>query len=229
MTEIWLAFLAGLAGSPHCLGMCGGIVAAIALHSRDAGAGDRRRILLAYNLGRILTYAILGSVAGLLGGSLDLLRMKTTANWFFVAANLIVILVGLASAVQIRAFSLFALESGAGRRFSGILRWAVNGSGIFRTFVLGMALGFLPCGLVYAPLIAAAAGGNPVTGAGMMAALGGGTLPLLLFFGSASVIISNRLRGNLFRLVGLCVALIGFIGLWRLLGKMGYVMQFPLW
>jgi sulfite exporter TauE/SafE len=51
MTEVWLSFLAGLAGSPHCLGMCGGIVAAIALHARDTGPGTRRLILLTYNLG----------------------------------------------------------------------------------------------------------------------------------------------------------------------------------
>lgn len=229
MTEVWLSFLAGLAGSPHCLGMCGGIVAAIVLHGRDAGPGGRRRILLAYNLGRIFTYALLGAVAGLLGASLDILSMKSFANWLFVAANLFVLLVGGASLAQIPSLSLFALESAGGRLFSGILRWAVSDSGFIRTFVLGMALGLLPCGLVYAPLIAAAAGGNPATGAGMMAALGLGTLPMLFFFGTASAALSHRLRGSLSRLVGLFVALIGFTGLWRVLGKMGYVMKFPFW
>ena len=229
MIEVWLSFLAGLAGSPHCLGMCGGIVAAIALHARDTGPGARRRILLAYNLGRIFTYALLGAVAGLLGASLDVLSMKMAANWVFVAANLFVLLVGVASIVQFSSFSLFSLESAGGRVFSGILRWAVNETGFFRTFILGMALGFLPCGLVYAPLIAAAASGRPATGAAMMAALGLGTLPMLFFFGTASAALSTRLRGNLFRLVGLFVALIGFTGLWRVLGKMGYVARFPLW
>jgi uncharacterized protein len=229
MLEIWLAFLAGLAGSPHCLGMCGGIVAAIALNPRDAGVGARRRILLAYNLGRILTYTILGAVAGVVGASLDLLSMKTFANWVFAAANTFVLLVGLASMLQLPSLSLFSLESAGGKFFSGILRWSVCRGGFGRTFLLGMALGLLPCGLVYAPLIAAAASGNPATGAGMMAALGLGTLPLLLFFGEASSLLSRALRGNLLRTVGLCVALIGFTGLWRLLGKMGYLMKFPLW
>jgi uncharacterized protein len=229
MIEVWLSFLTGLAGSPHCLGMCGGIVAAIALHVRDAGPGARRRILLAYNLGRISTYALLGCIAGLLGASLDLLSMKVVANWVFVAANLFVFLVGLASLSQFSSFSLFALESVGGRLFSGVLRWAVSETSFIRTFILGMALGLLPCGLVYAPLIAAAASGKPATGAAMMAALGAGTLPLLFFFGTASAALSNRLRGNLFRLVGLFVALIGFTGLWRVLGKMGYVTKFLLW
>lgn len=229
MTEIWLAFLAGVAGSTHCLGMCGGIVAAIALHTRDSVPRSRRMILLSYNLGRIGTYTLLGVVAGFLGSSLDMLSMKMAANWVFVAANLFVFLVGVASLVQLSSFSLFSLESGGGRVFAGILRWAVRDASLPRTFVLGMVLGFLPCGLVYAPLIAAAATGNPLIGGGMMAALGLGTLPLLFFFGSASAALSARLRGNLFRMVGLFVALIGFSGLWRVLGKMGYVTRFPLW
>ena len=229
MVEIWLSFLAGLAGSPHCLGMCGGIVAAIALHTRDAGAGARRLILLAYNVGRIVTYTLLGAVAGLLGASLDVPGIRMAANWVFAAANLFVFLVGMSSLIQFSSFTLFSLESAGGRLFSGILRWSVRDSGFFRTFVLGMTLGFLPCGLVYAPLIAAAAGGNPLTGAGMMAALGLGTLPMLFFFGAASAALSTRLRGNLSRLVGLFVALIGITGLWRVMGKMGYVMKFPLW
>ena len=229
MTEVWLAFMAGLAGSTHCLGMCGGIVAAIALHARDTGPGAQRLILLSYNLGRIGTYTLLGIIAGFMGSSLDMLSMKTAASWVFVAANLFVFLVGMASFIQVSSFSLFSLESSGGRMFSGILRWAVNDAGLFRVFVLGLALGFLPCGLVYAPLIAAAATGSPLAGGAIMAALGFGTLPLLFFFGTASAALSARLRGNLFRLVGLFVALIGFTGLWRVLGKMGYVTKFPLW
>jgi hypothetical protein len=229
MTEVWLSFLAGLAGSTHCLGMCGGIVAAIALHARDTGPGAQRLILLSYNLGRIGTYTLLGVIAGFMGSSLDMLSMKMAANWVFVAANLFVFLVGMVSFIQVSSFSLFSLESSGGRFFAGILRWAISDANLFRVFVLGLALGFLPCGLVYAPLIAAAATGSPLTGGAIMAALGLGTLPLLFFFGTASAALSARLRGNLFRLVGLFVALIGFTGLWRVLGKMGYVMKFPLW
>ncbi len=229
MTEVWLSFLAGLAGSPHCLGMCGGIVAAIALHGQVATPGGRRLTLLVYNLGRISTYTLLGAVAGFLGASLDVPGMKMIAIWLFVAANLCVFLVGMGSLLRLSSFSLFSLESAGGRLFSGVLRWAVSDTGFVRTFVLGMVLGLLPCGLVYAPLIAAAAGGGPAKGAAMMAALGLGTLPLLFFFGSASALLSTRLRGNLSRLVGLLVALIGFTGLWRILGKMGYVAPFPWW
>lgn len=229
MTEVWLSFLAGLAGSVHCLGMCGGIVAAIALHAHERDPGVRRYILLAYNLGRILTYTLLGAMAGLLGSSLDLLSMKTAAGWIFAAANLFVVLVGLGSFFQISSFSLFSLESAGGSTFSRVLRWSVSTASIQRSFVLGMTLGFLPCGLVYAPLIAAAASGKPLNGALMMAALGAGTLPLLFCFGTVSAALSARLQVSFLRLVGLIVALIGGVGFWRVLGKMGYLYPFPLW
>ena len=229
MTEVWLAFLAGVAGSTHCVGMCGGIVAAIALHARDAKPGARRMILLSYNLGRIGTYTALGVIAGFMGATLDVLPMKSAANWVFAAANLFVFCAGTASFLQVSSFSLFSLESTGGRFFSGVLRWTVSDASWFRAFILGLVLGFLPCGLVYAPLIAGAATGSPLAGGAIMAALGLGTLPLLFFFGTASAALSAKLRGNLVRLVGLFVALIGFAGLWRVLGKMGYVMKFPLW
>ena len=229
MTEVWLAFLAGVAGSTHCIGMCGGIVAAIALHARDTNPGTRRLILLSYNVGRIGTYTLLGVIAGFMGATLDVLTMKSAANWVFAAANLFVFLAGLVSFLQVSSFSLFSLESTGGRFFSGVLRWAVNDASLFRAFILGLVLGFLPCGLVYAPLIAGAATGSPLAGGAIMAALGLGTLPLLFFFGTASAALSAKLRGNLVRLVGLFVALIGFVGLWRVLGKMGYVVKFPFW
>lgn len=229
MTEVWLAFLAGLAGSTHCLGMCGGIVGAIALHARDTSPGTQRLILLTYNAGRISTYTLLGVIAGFMGGTLDLLPLRSAASWVFAAANLFVLLAGAASFLQLSSFSLFSLESAGGRIFAGILRWAVSRSSLPRTFILGLALGFLPCGLVYAPLIAGAATGSPLGGGAIMAALGLGTLPLLFLFGSASAALSARLRGSLIRLVGLFVALIGFVGLWRVLGKLGYVARFPFW
>ena len=62
-----------------------------------------------------------------------------------------------------------------------------------------------------------------------MAALGIGTMPALLLFGSASAAISGAVRDRLFRLFGVLVALMGMAGLWRVLGKMGYLPVFPLW
>lgn len=229
MTEVWLAFIAGLAGSTHCLGMCGSIVAAIGMTRPAATPASRQLFQLFYNLGRITTYTMLGVAAGFIGASIDLLAMNALAFWVFAAANLFVIAIGVASALSFSAFNLFSLESGGGWLPGRTLRWALAEPSPARAFPLGMMLGFLPCGLVYAPLIAAAGSGSPLKGGAMMAALGLGTLPLLFLFGSLSATVSGRLRGLFFRLAGFLLALLGSAGLWRLLGKGGYLPRFPFW
>lgn len=228
MTEVWLAFLAGLAGSPHCLGMCGGIVTALALNCRQEGGRGRLLFQLGYNLGRMGTYALLGVAAGFIGASLDVFLLKTLSAWVFAVANGFVMLVGLASVLGTH-LNLFTLESSGGRFLAGPLRWAMAGSSPARSIPLGLILGFLPCGLIYAPLIAAATSGSPLRGGAVMAALGLGTLPVMLGFGSLATLFSVQLKGAVFRVAGLLVALIGFAGLWRVLGKLGHVPPFPLW
>jgi sulfite exporter TauE/SafE len=116
MLQIWLAFAAGLAGSFHCIGMCGGIVAAISLKDKDNALRARLQSQLFYNTGRILTYTALGAVAGLIGSSLNLMSMKSVFRWFMVGANVLVIMVGLSSALGLGAFNLSTLE-GSGARF----------------------------------------------------------------------------------------------------------------
>lgn len=228
MTEIWLAFLAGLAGSPHCIGMCGGIVTAFALNSRQEGRRGRLLFQIGYNLGRIGTYTLLGVTAGYVGASLDIFLLKSLSAWVFAAANGFVVIIGLASFLGF-PINLFTLENSRGRFLARPLRWALSGSSPARSIPVGFILGFLPCGLVYAPLIAAAGSGSPLRGGAVMASLGLGTLPVMIGFGSAAALFSVRLKGVVFRLAGLLVALIGFAGLWRVLARFGIVVPFILW
>ena len=227
MMEIWLAFSAGLVGSVHCLGMCGGIVAALSMTRPDGGMRSRFLSQAFYNLGRVSTYTILGIAAGLIGSSLDLLAVKSVAFWFSCAANLFVIIVGLSSLFRWSRFNLTSLERAPARFLARPFRAAASGSSCLSAFPLGICLGFLPCGLVYGPLVAAAGTGSPWLGGGVMAALGLGTVPALLLFGSVSAAVSGVVRDRLFRLLGLLIALMGTAGLWRVLGKMGYLSPFP--
>lgn len=219
MIEIWFAFLAGVAGSFHCIGMCGGIVAALSMTGDGGAFRSRLQSQLCYNLGRITTYTLLGALAGLIGSSLDLLAIKSFSFWFLVAANLFVIVVGLSSALGLSVLNLSSLERSNTSFLAAPLRRAVAGNSPFAAVYLGLMLGFLPCGLVYAPLIAAAGSGSFLIGGATMAALGLGTLPVLLLFGTASCAFSVKLRSYMLRAAGLAVALMGGAGLWRALGR----------
>ncbi len=222
MIEIWLAFLAGVAGSVHCIGMCGGMVAALSLTGRCRTLNSRVASQLFYNIGRISTYALLGALAGWAGSSLDLPTMKSFGRWFLVGANIFIILIGIGSALKLGWFSISSLEGGAGHLLAKPLRRLLTGTSPLSALPLGMLLGLLPCGLVYTPLMVAMGSGTPLKGAAIMAALGVGTLPLLLLFGTASSAITGAVREIMFRLVGVIIALMGAAGLWRMFVQIGH-------
>jgi uncharacterized protein len=219
MIEIWFAFIAGAAGSFHCIGMCGGIVAALSMAGDHRDFGFRLRSQLCYNLGRICTYTLLGALAGVIGSSLDLMAMKSASLFFLVGANLFVIAIGLSSALGLGALNLSSLEGRGARFLAAPLKRTLAANSPLAAFPLGLLLGLLPCGLVYAPLVAAAATESLFFGAATMAALGLGTLPVLLIFGTASSAFSCRLRSTMLRLAGVAVCLMGTAGLWRALTR----------
>jgi uncharacterized protein len=217
--EIWLAFVAGLAGSFHCVGMCGGIVAALAMTRGSQPLSARLGSQLCYNFGRVTTYSILGALAGLLGESLNAVVLKGYFSWFLIGANVFVIAVGLGSALGLGRLNLSVMEGNGARFFAVPLRWAVAGNSIWAAYPLGLMLGLIPCGLVYAPLLSAAVSGGPGKGAATMAALGLGTIPVLLAVGTASSALSGALRSAMLRVAGIAVALMGAAGLWRALAR----------
>lgn len=204
MTELALAFGAGLLGGAHCVGMCGGFVLV-------AGAAGRRAGVL-FHVGRLIGYAALGAVAGLLGHALDLggaalglhrLRFLTAAALLFLFG---LALVGLVP----RRW----LEPGAGvaARLLGTIR---RRGGRFAWLLFGLPIGLLPCGLLY-PMYAVAAGtGAPAGGALVLLAFGLGTLPIL---GGATAVLS-RLRADARQrlVVATGIVMLGLSGwmLWR--------------
>src|ERR1039457_6728266 len=173
MTEIWLAFIAGLAGSPHCIGMCGAVVAAIAMTQRNDTSRSRVFSQLLYNLGRITTYTLLGIIAGFIGATFDLYVVRAVTFWVFCAAYLLVIALGLSSALGLSLFSLSSLESSSAMFLSRPVGKLISaGSMHFTAFPLGVLLGFMPCGLVYAPLLVAAGTHDALRGGAVMAGFG---------------------------------------------------------
>src|SRR5215212_2686735 len=174
-------FLTGLLAGTHCAGMCGGIVTAVSL-SRGANAAPPFAHLLAFNAGRITSYATAGAVVGAVGaGSLLLGPQQPMQTFLYLAAN--VMLIGLGLYVAGLSRMVTALEwvgAGVWRRISPFARGLLPVRNSGQAFALGGLWGWLPCGLVYSVLTAALASGHPITGALTMAAFGLGTLPNLL-------------------------------------------------
>jgi uncharacterized protein len=229
LTELGLAFTAGLAGSGHCLGMCGGILAALAVASPDASVGQRFRVNLVYHIGRITTYTLLGLLAGAVSQAALFSALKPHLYWLFAAANLMVIAIGLATAFGVRRLSLAALD-GTGWGFMSRILGRASSQPTLRVFLAaGLVMGLLPCGLVYGVLIAAATGGSWQQGGGMMLAFGLGTLPALLAFGQVATALEAIVTSFFLRVMGLAVALLGFVGLLKTLITMGVVAPLALW
>lgn len=174
------AFLLGFMGSAHCLGMCGGISAAL------GAANERQRISLSlgYNIGRILSYTLLGAVVGLLtqGLSQSLLQwLPQAARWLRTLAGLMVIAMGFYVAGWWRGLAQLERVGGYVWRYvQPLTQPLLPPKTVGAALLLGELWGFLPCGLVYSSLTWAALSADPWQGARWMAAFGAGTLPAML-------------------------------------------------
>jgi sulfite exporter TauE/SafE len=214
------ALVTGLLGSGHCIGMCGGIVAALSLSGQKRGGLG---FPLLYHLGRITTYTALGAAVGWLGLAFAYTSgLREYGRWILVAADGFVILVGLGSAGAFARLNVMKLE------FPAAARALTRGVGAVRrlpplvaALPLGLLLGLLPCGFLYAVLLNAALSADPATGALVMLGFGLGTVPSLLAFGGAAHLLGARTRGWMLRGAGLAVAGMGAYNLFRHLPLLG--------
>jgi sulfite exporter TauE/SafE len=193
------AFLMGLLGSVHCLGMCGGIVGVLTLGIDPRQRATLPRLapyLLLYNAGRITSYAAAGLLAGGLGALafawLDPDKALTVAR--LVAAGFMVALglylagwwSGLLALEKLGGRFWRRIEP-AGRRFLPVRQpW--------QAFAAGILWGWLPCGLVYTALAWSLLGGSAQRGALLMVAFGLGTLPTMFAAGAAADRLARVVR-----------------------------------
>jgi hypothetical protein len=194
MTALALTVLgASLLGSLHCAGMCGGFVAFY------AGTGDGRAGLshAAYNLGRLVAYAVLGATAGALGLALDLaaapIGIQRAAA---VLAGLLIALWGARTLLEVAGVRMASLRppavwsSAVARGVAVVARQPA----MARALVVGLLTGLLPCGWLYAFVVTAAGTGDPLRGAGLMVVFWAGTLPVMAGLGVAVQAMAGRIR-----------------------------------
>ena len=203
--------LVGFLGSPHCIGMCGGIVGAL-----SAGEGARLPLHLAYNLGRIISYGLAGIVAGALGeASLILAGPAPLRILLMVLANLMLVALGvyLMGMTQILSFTE-RFGQRLWRHLQPLTQRYLPARTVAQAFPLGMLWGWLPCGMVYSALVTAMSSGSALQGAGMMLAFGLGTLPTLLLTGLLAIRLKAFIGKRVVRTVaGLIVLAFGCRGL----------------
>lgn len=209
-------FLVGLLGGTHCAGMCGGIVGALTM-----GGGRRPALHLAYNAGRIFSYAAAGALAGAVGeAGIALAGTLPLRLILFALANLMLVALGLYLMGTTRALA-FTERAGQvlWRRIQPLTRRFLPARTFAQAFPLGLLWGWLPCGLVYSALVTALTSGSAWRGAGLMLAFGAGTLPTLLLAGLLAAQLNDYLaRPAVRRTAGLIVlgyGLWGFAGLLR--------------
>ncbi len=191
-------FATGLASGVHCAGMCGGIVAvfgahrAIPIRAATAVHGSEIARQLAFNAGRISSYAAGGALAGFGGAATITMAGALPAQTaLYVLANLMLVLVGLYLAGAVRLLGwLEQLGAPLWRRMQPFAARMLAARKLPQVFAAGLAWGWLPCGLVYGAFAAAALAGSPAAGAAAMLAFGLGTLPTLL----AAGLVAARLR-----------------------------------
>jgi sulfite exporter TauE/SafE len=212
--QLLSAFILGLLGGGHCLGMCGGLMGALTLAIPLEQRGRRLRLLLAYNLGRVLTYAATGLLVGVLGWAV---ASSPGATGLRVAAALLLIAMGLYLAGWWSGLTrIEQLGRGLWRLIQPVAGHLLPVSTVPRALLLGGLWGWLPCGQVYSTLLWAASQGNAAHSALLMLAFGLGTWPILLATGLAAERSTALLRKRGVRVAGGLLVIL--FGLWTLPG-----------
>jgi sulfite exporter TauE/SafE len=215
--SIYLVFLAaGFAvGFGHCVGMCGPIVVSFCL-----GLGDRNRFIpnLFYNLGRTVTYAVLGGILGA-GGSFTgvVVPMEGFQKGVMILAGVLIAVMGFAMTGWVAIPRIFSSGYSPFQKCYHTFQKLSGSSGIAGFFALGLLLGLLPCGPVYTALLSSAragmeAGGpwqGALAGALVMFSFGVGTIPALLIIAGLSDLKWLKHRDMIYRTGGIMMIFVG--------------------
>lgn len=207
------ALAMGFLGSPHCMGMCGGIVTAFGISMKNLSPQKRGMLIATYHIGRLMSYMALGLIATIFG--------ETVLASFMTGNALPRIVLGLAivfaALLMLGVPFLNRLEKvglGLWNRLAPIRQKVLPMDSLPKALGAGLLWGLLPCGLVYGALVmamsVAAAGHEPIMGVLFMLAFGIGTLPMLVMTGAALSWLQQKVKAfNLRKFSGAVMLLSG--------------------
>lgn len=219
--ELFLVLVLGFLGSfGHCAGMCGPIAVAFSLSEQKERSLPFHLLL---NLGRLLSYALVGVAIGGLGSVLiaggqmagvgSLLRrgMALVTGGLLIWFGLAQVSPGLLPRLPF----LHPLQGRLHERLSSAMVKLSLSDRPWTPLILGSAWGLIPCGFLYSAQLQAASTGNLWKGALTMLVFGLGTLPTMLFVGMVTGMLSRDRRSQLFRMGGWVTLAIGVLTLLR--------------
>lgn len=207
------AFILGLLGSFHCVGMCGPIAFMLPV-DRNNAAKKISQITI-YHLGRLLAYSLIGLVFGLIGKSLFIFGYQQQLS---IIIGVLMILVVIIPQKTFNKYNFSKPVYKAISKVKSALGTALKKKTMDTFLTIGFLNGFLPCGLVYMALFAAIASGNAASGSLYMAVFGLGTIPLMTTAIYFSHFLKGKARQRIQNAIPVFVVLIGVLFILRGLG-----------
>ncbi|MCL5128795.1 sulfite exporter TauE/SafE family protein [Algibacter sp. L4_22] len=210
---LFSAFILGLLGSFHCVGMCGPIAFMLPVDRNNA---FKKAVQIGvYHFGRLLAYSIIGLVFGLIGKSLFLFGFQQQLSIFIGVLMILVVL------IPQKIFNKYNFSKPIYRLISKVksaLGSAMKKKTMDTFLTIGFLNGFLPCGLVYMAVFAAIASGNALSGSLYMAVFGLGTIPLMTTAIYFSQFLKGAARQKIQKAIPVFIVIIGLLFIIRGLG-----------
>ena len=206
---VFEGFIVGLVGSLHCIGMCGPLVLALPLSNQSTG----QRILggLLYNVGRSVTYAILGLIFGIIGKGLSLVGIQ---QWISIIFGGLLILAALLPGLINLAPVISRITPGTDGLKSR-MRSLLQQKKIYPLFLFGLLNGLLPCGLVYMAIMGAIINDSVANSILYMFLFGMGTLPVMFLLIYFSSLIKSKILSKIRKVIPVFIIILGILFILR--------------
>ena len=210
MAILLSALVLGIMGSFHCAGMCGPIAVALPLHGNTVLQKFFGGTL--YNIGRTLTYGIMGALFGMLGQGIQLLGFQQKVS----------VIMGALMIISVLFPAFFRNQNNLEKRWFSVVGKLKKSIGKLFTvrsfsslFFIGLLNGLLPCGLVYIAIAGAIGTGNSAQGTLYMILFGLGTIPMMLGISVAGNMMGLALRNKINKLIPVLVVVVGLLFILR--------------
>jgi len=211
------AFIVGILGSGHCLGMCGGITSMLTSALPKSASTSKTPLIICYNLGRILSYTIIGAIVGFTG-SIAAKNIGVPLTGLRVVSAVFLIFLGLYIGQWLMWLNRIEyLGKHIWKYLSPFSKRLIPVNSPAKALGLGALWGWLPCGLIYSMLTWSLASGDAAKGALIMTSFGMGTLPALMIMSYSFINAKTLLINPTFRkIMALSLILYGFYSLYLL-------------